>query len=56
MGKIVDSNIAKRLPHDSLIARMDRGDLKGLAQDFQGVFRAKIQNRINQTARNIRGA
>ena len=56
MGKIVDSNIAKRLPTDSLIARLDRGDIKGLAQDFQAVFRAKIQTRINQSARAMRGA
>lgn len=53
MGQIVDNHIAKRLPSDSLIARLDRGDTQGLARDLQGVFRAKIMTRVNATASNI---
>lgn len=53
MGQIVDNHIVKRLPVDSLIARLDRGDTSGLARDIHGVFRAKIMTRVNVSATKI---
>lgn len=54
MGKILESNISKRLPYNSLIARLDRGDYEGLARDFGGVARAKMERGINYAMNSIK--